>query len=84
MDGLQGYETVLKKRRAAFEEKHGDVEYEFQVIGKEMEKYFKKNIWYLFYRYSLDDIKYAFEQCRRYDKPHLPYFLAVIRNRYKA
>lgn len=80
---FEGYEDKLKERKEAFDKKYEGkkVEFEYQELGIEMQKYFKKNIWYLFWKYNEEDIKYAYEQCKKYDKPHVPYLVAIIRKR---
>jgi len=80
---LGNYKALLQKRKTAFDEKHEGkkVEYEYQEVGIEMQKFFKQNIWFLFTKYDLNDIKYAFDQCKKYEKPHIGYLLAVIKKR---
>lgn len=72
---LSGYAERFENR------KDDGVDFEFQEVGKEMQSFFKANIWHLFYKYKLDDIKYAFEQCKKYKKPYVGYLLAVIKKR---
>ena len=75
---LGNYEALLEKRR----NQNKGVDYRFQELGKEMQKYFNKNIWYLFYRYKEEDLRLAFEECKRYNKPYVPYLIKIIKNKY--
>ena len=52
--------------------------FEFQEIGKTMQKDFKENIWFVFYKYPLWMIKRAYEVCQEKKIYKLAYLLAVI------
>lgn len=56
--------------------------YRYQELGLEMQPYFKQNIWWLFHKYHEDDIRFAFEQCKKYEKFHIGYIISVIKGRY--
>ncbi len=74
----------LEARRKAFEKKVGGkkVDYEYQEIGLEMQKWFNKNIWFIFYRpeADLDKIKNAFKICREKGKKEINYLLGILKN----
>ena len=52
--------------------------FEFQEIGKTMQKDFKENIWFTFYKYPLWKIKRAYDVCCEKKIYKLAYLLAVI------
>lgn len=59
------------------------VEYSFQALGIEMEKFFgNKKVWPLFYKFKEEDMRLAFEECKKYNKPYVPYLIKVIKNKY--
>ena len=74
-------EEILKFRRNLLEKRTGGkkVNFEFQEIGLEMQKYFNQNIWFLFYRYPLDDIKKAFEICKTKKINKVGYIIGVLK-----
>jgi hypothetical protein len=57
-------------------------EYRYQELGLQMQKDFAQNIWWLFHRYHEDDIRYAYEQCKKYQKFHVGYIISIINKRY--
>jgi hypothetical protein len=53
------------------------------MLGVDMEKFFgNKKCWPLFYRYKEEDLRLAFEECKKYNKPFIPYLIKVIKNKY--
>lgn len=56
--------------------------YRYQELGLEMQKDFKENIWWLFHKYHEDDIAYAYEQCKKYEKFSVGYVISIINKRY--
>ena len=60
----------LKKRWAKFEVQNPKIDLPYQEIGIEMECYFQRKIWFLFYKdgYTLNRIKYAFNETRKQGK----------------
>lgn len=82
---LSGYVNLLKSRRATFDETHPQkIEHSFQELGIEMQKFFGKNIWYLFYKHKEDDLRYAFSICQKKNKRSIPYLLGIIKHKYKG
>ena len=76
---------LLRERQIAFAEKYGGkkIDHSFQELGVEMSKYFKDNIWFLFSIYSEEDMKYAFEICKRKEIFTIGYMRGIIKNKYK-
>ena len=60
------------------------VEYEYQEIGLEMQKWFPKSewrlIWPLFYKYPVYSVKRAFKETRDRNKKTVRYLIVVLRN----
>ena len=52
--------------------------FEFQEIGKSMQKHFKENIWWIFHKFPLNKIKRAYDVCCEKEIYKLAYLLAVI------
>ena len=66
--------TILKRMKVEPDS------HEFQIVGKEMSKHFKQNIWWLFHRYPLALIKDAFIVCQKQEVYTIAYIVAVIHN----
>ena len=52
--------------------------FEFQQIGKSMQKDFKENIWFVFFKHPLWKVKRAYDVCCEKKIYKLAYLLAVI------
>jgi len=52
--------------------------HEFTEVGKEMSKYFKVNIWFLFHRFPLEKIKAAFLVCQKREIYTIAYIVAIM------
>lgn len=77
------YIDLLKTRRAAFDKAHPQkIDYPYQELGIEMQRFFGRNIWYLFYKYKEDDIREAFTVCERKGKRSVPYLIGIIKHKY--
>jgi hypothetical protein len=66
----------------AKEQVGANVNYRYQELGVKMQKDFKENIWWLFHKYHEDDIAYAYEQCKKYQKFSVGYVISIIKKRY--
>ncbi len=55
------------------------IKYSYQELGFEMQKYFKQNIWFIFYRYRESEIREAFQICQKEKKP-FPYLMGILNN----
>lgn len=53
--------------------------HEFQIIGKEMTKYFGKSCYWLFTKYHHGKIKDAFDICQKRGITDLRYCIGIIR-----
>lgn len=77
---LGNYTDLLEKRRAQHPQ---DIRYSFQELGIEMEKFFgNKKCWPLFYKYGEEELRLAFGECKKYNKPFVPYLIKVIKNKH--
>ena len=83
---LSGYTDLLKERAAQFKERTEGkrIDHSFQELGIEMQKYFNRNIWHLFYKYKEQDLREAFAICQRNDKKSVGYLIGVIRHKYNG
>ncbi len=65
-----------------FTDKNPKIRWEFEEIGQDMEVWFGKNIWYIFYKpeAELSKVKYAFNQCKKYNKKNIAYLIKIIQN----
>ena len=52
--------------------------HEFKIIGKEMSKHFKQNIWFLFHKFPLEKIKLAFKACKKQEVYTIAYIVAIL------
>lgn len=75
------YSKILKERA----EHYKGVKHEFQGIGKDMQEFFPKSqnarIWASFYKYKLEDIKYAFNVCKDRNVQNMSYLIGVIKRK---
>ena len=80
------YEQLLKERAAQFNERTQGkrIEHSFQELGIEMQRYFGRNIWHLFYKYKEQDLREAFAICQRNEKKSVGYLLGIIRHKYNG
>ena len=80
------YEELLKSRAAQFKEKTGGkkVDYSFQELGLELQQYFGKGVWWLFYRYKEADIRRAYEICQRKGNKNVNYLVGCIKRQYSG
>ena len=81
---FSNYEELLKSRAAQFTEKTGGkkVEHSFQELGLELQQYFGKGVWWLFYKYKEEDIRRAFGICQRNGKTNVNYLVGCIKRQY--
>ena len=72
----------LKNPQSEFPEKKTKHKYEYQELGTELEPYYGKRIWQLFYRVGFTEykIRKAHEQCLKYKKTNIGYLITVIKN----
>jgi len=77
---LGNYIELLEERRVEYKKTHREkIEHEFQEVGIELEKYFGKGLWWLFYKYHLDSIKKAFAICKKNDIKNPNYLLGCLK-----
>ena len=83
---LSNYQDLLKSRAEQFKEKTGGkkVECSFQELGLDLHTYFGRNVWWLFYKYKEEDIREAYEICKRRDIKNVNYLVGCIRRKYGA
>ena len=64
-----------------FTDKNPKIRYEFEEIGQDMEAWFGKNIWYIFYKpeAELDKVKRAFEICKKKNIKKIQYLIGIIK-----
>ncbi len=80
---LGNYMQKLEERVERNKDKR--INYSYQALGVEMEKFFgNKKCWPLFYRYKEEDLRLAFQECKKYNKPYIPYLIKVIKNKYAS
>ena len=81
---FSNYEALLKNRAAQFSKKTEGkkVDHSYQELGIEMQRFFGRNIWYLFYKYKEQDLRDAFEICKRNNKKSVGYLIGIIRHKY--
>jgi hypothetical protein len=73
----------LEKRREEFNKKVGGkkVDFEFQELCLELNAWFNKKCWFIFYRpeASLERIRAAFKICQERKNKSVKYFLGVLK-----
>ena len=74
---LKSFGDLLKRRKPK-KQKH-KIDYRFQELGIEMQKYFKKNIWFLFTKYDELKLRDAFKICKKKGIKNIAYLLGIYR-----
>lgn len=57
-----------------------NVKYEYQDLGIEMSLYFKGNIWWIFHKYKVHDIRVAFKKRQEEGVYRIDYLLNDLKN----
>jgi hypothetical protein len=79
------YLTQLKEKRAEYERAHKQkIDYEYQELGVEMQQHFGRNIWWLFWKHDINDLRYAFDICKKNDIKEVNYLIGCIKRRYTS
>ena len=70
----------LEKRREYYEKRK--ISFEFQEVGLELEKWFGKKCWFVFYQpeAELSKVKEALRICKEKNIRDLKYFLGILKN----
>ena len=81
---FDSFKQQQRERKAAFDKKHSGkkIDHSYQELAIEMQQFFGKNIWYLFWKYKEQDIKEAFEICKRKEIKNVAYLIGCINRKY--
>lgn len=76
---MQSISKLLKEKTPPKETK---VEYEFQEIGLELQKYFgMKNVFFVFYKPwgKVSNVRHALKVCKEKNIKAFPYFVGILK-----
>lgn len=55
------------------------IKYSYQALGKELQEYFKTNVWWLFHKYPEQKLYEAYKACQAQNKTEFRYLLGILK-----
>ena len=69
---LKNYKIKKTKKR---------IDFSYQALGIELQKYFKTNTWWMFHKYPENKIRDAFKVCKERGVNSIGYLIGIIKNK---